>query len=296
MTSESDVDNKMQEIFRHFGDSLLAGDLDPADAPIELRNMAELIQVAKKVPLTSGLNQEQTIISHFRAAFSPQVVELEPKRRSKMISKILTAKAAAAAVAVLFGGTAAAAATGSLPAPAQTKVASVLSDVGVSVPNPSSNAAKGANHVTGPVITSANAFGLCTAYTAQVNGGSTSTSSGATVTSSPALTHSRAFINLEAAAKAANESVAQYCASVKAPSSDKGSSNAASHSKGRSESRGKGNEPNNASNDNPSSSVVPSSVAPTNPTSTMPVPSSSVPATTEAPATTVPVTTVPQSS
>ncbi len=293
MTSQSDVDIKMQEIIRNFGDSLLTGDLDPANAPVELRNIAELIQVAKKVPLTGSLNQEQTIISHFRAAFSPQVVELEPKRRSKMISKILTAKAAGAALAVLFGGTAVAAATGSLPAPAQTKVASVLSDVGVSIPNPSSNAHKGANHSTGPVITSANAFGLCTAYASIANGDSTSTTPGATVTTSPALTHSRAFINLEAAAKAANESVAQYCASVKAPSGNEGSSNGASHSKGKSEVNGIGNEPSSDTPDNPSSSVVPSSVAPTNPTSTSPVPSSSVPSNTEAPTTSIPATKAP---
>lgn len=147
--------------------------------------------------------------------------------RRPALTKVLTAKVAAAvvvAVAVLGGGVAAAA-TGSLPTSLQTRVSHGLSAVGISVPDPSAHPSNDAHPSTGtggsagatssshnaptsapptqavgPSASGPAAYGLCTAYAAS--------------NASQAASHSVAFGNLAAAAKAKNESVTQYCAGV----------------------------------------------------------------------------------
>jgi len=143
-----------------------------------------------------------------------------------MIAKLLSAKAAAIAVTTLLGATGAAAATGSLPTPAQTKVASALGHVGLDVPT--SHDAKAdddtraddstapaattddtktddSTTVTtatkGPDVTGAARFGLCNAATH--NGNDTATDP-----------HGVAFQNLKTAATAAGQSVTDFCAAA----------------------------------------------------------------------------------
>jgi hypothetical protein len=143
-----------------------------------------------------------------------------------MIAKLLSAKAAAIAVTTLLGATGAAAATGSLPTPAQTKVASALGHAGVYVPNTSHEAkadAAKADDSTAPATTTDDTktddsttdttathgpdvmgtaqFGLCNA--AKHNGNDTATDP-----------HGVAFQNLQTAAAAAGQSVTDFCAAA----------------------------------------------------------------------------------
>jgi len=143
-------------------------------------------------------------------------------RRSRMLTPLSSAKAATVAVALVLGaGTAAAAATGSLPGPAQQAVADTLSHVGVSVPNPNSDGhpsdaapGDGPGSATGhgPDATGDSMYGLCTAY-----------AHGETTTNP----HSKrddavAFRNLEQAAAAEGETVAELCDGVTPPSGHRG--------------------------------------------------------------------------
>ena len=125
-----------------------------------------------------------------------------------MISRLLTLKALGVALpAVALTAGSAAAATGSLPNSAQSAVSSALSTVGVHVPNghdntDSTNSSAPANAV-GPDASGPAKYGLCTAWKAN-NGHASS--------------HSVAFGNLQKAATAASETVAQFCAGVTPPS------------------------------------------------------------------------------
>jgi len=127
-----------------------------------------------------------------------------------VLSKVLTVKAAALALVVLAGGTAAAA-TGSLPDPAQAIVSHALSHLAISVPNPQANrhatgrdTADAGSPTRGPDAAGPAKHGLCTASTARL---------------APTIPHDRerdsvAFTNLQAAAQAAHQSVADFCKDV----------------------------------------------------------------------------------
>ncbi|HZU73168.1 MAG TPA: hypothetical protein VE990_10415 [Acidimicrobiales bacterium] len=118
-------------------DRLTAGAVTPEDAPPGYAGVAGLLQAARTGAAAQELPYEAATVASMRSVLLGHPVPLSTSRRKKMISKVLTAKAAAlAGVAVLGGGGVAAAATGSLPASVQSTVSSALSHVDISVPNP----------------------------------------------------------------------------------------------------------------------------------------------------------------
>ncbi len=211
---------------------LLRGKLAPEDAPPGYGHLASLIKAARSPASDAemaGADRAGAAMSHALRVGSG--ISSPLNRRKSMLGKLLSAKViAGVAAASLIGGTAAAAATGSLPSPAQSTVAGALSHIGISVPNPevsstgsagttsqsnsTQQASAGATKPTaqgrGPSISGPDRYGLCVAY---------SSSSNVSAGASSHKNQSVAFSNLAAAAKAADETIAKFCAGVTPPSS-----------------------------------------------------------------------------
>jgi hypothetical protein len=117
-------------------DRLLDGRLDPCDAPRELSEIARLVAAANAPATADELAAQDAVVAAMVAAIT-EPTPAGRTARSHRVAKLLTAKAAAITATTVIGITGAAAATGSLPAPAQSTVASALSYVGVDVPKPS---------------------------------------------------------------------------------------------------------------------------------------------------------------
>ena len=220
-----------------FGDStadaLLDGMVAPDDAPPGLERVAALVHAARSPATIRELADEARVVAAVAASVRGRANMPEGgRRRRRMFGQLVSAKVIAAA-AVALAGSAAAAAAGSLPSPVQSAVSTGLSHVGISVPNPdshpgtgdstapgttgSSGTTTGPSGTPGPAITTANEYGLCTAYAASQAGTSTNSHSvGAT-------DGSRAFAALRAAATAKGETVSQFCTGV-TPSGTSGSS------------------------------------------------------------------------
>ena len=116
---------------------LLGGAVYPDDAPPELALAAALVQTAREPASPGELGGRDAAVAAMAAAVRDKAGRREPTRRRAMLGKLMATKVAAVAgPIVLLGAGAAAACTGSLPAPAQSAVSNVLSDVGISVPNP----------------------------------------------------------------------------------------------------------------------------------------------------------------
>ena len=106
---------------------LLAGTVDPADAPPGYRRVVAVLAAARAVPRPGELAAAGAAVRAFRAAASG------PPAARRRIRPLL---ALVGAALVAFGGVAAAASTGSLPDPAQSVAHDTLRAVGVSVPAP----------------------------------------------------------------------------------------------------------------------------------------------------------------
>jgi hypothetical protein len=207
-------------------EQLLAGTSVPGELDASASRVGRLLCAMHSPALPAGPGMEQQAVAAIVDAIREAPRPLAPHRRSRMLTQLMSAKAAVAAAtlaALLAGGTAAAAATGSLPGPAQTAVSSALAHVGISVPSPNSHANshatnnphRGAPHggapdptggAKGPDATGNPKYGLCQAWAA---------------TPTPnAHSHkhdSVAFANLQEAADAAGMSVADYCKGVTPP-------------------------------------------------------------------------------
>ncbi len=149
-------------------DRLLAGRLDPADAPPGYAEVAAVMAAATAPGSPHELAGATSVLEAFRAA-DPRPV---PSRRAHMLVKLLTAKAAAAAVsAVLLAGGVAAAATGSLPDPAQRMAHRMVGAAPAPAADPSASEAHGsASAAKGPDATGPAMRGLCTAFLAGQGG------------------------------------------------------------------------------------------------------------------------------
>ena len=216
-------------------DRMLSGHMAPEDAPPGFSRAVQVLRATQGPASSTELARGASTVAQAVAAVQASVPSLshpghtaQISRRSTMLTKLLTAKVAAIAVATVLGATAAAAATGALPTTAQNAMSSALSSVGISIPRGSQSQAPGTTsqatshrgtHGTqqsttrstgakGPVVTGAAKYGLCTAYAARSSNPSSSKG-----------TSSVAFANLEAAAKAAGESVSKFCAGATPPSS-----------------------------------------------------------------------------
>jgi hypothetical protein len=111
---------------------LLSGAVPAADAPPGYGPVASVLAAAA----TPGSLPEMDFEELARVArCAADRSGPSPTRRSPLIGKLLTMKAAAAAGVILISATGAAAATGSLPSAVQRVAHSTLSHVGVDVPN-----------------------------------------------------------------------------------------------------------------------------------------------------------------
>ncbi len=171
---------------------LLAGRLDPADAPPGYARVADLLATAAS-PQHGA--EEQAGKAAAMAAYKAVVRTRAPSppipQRSRMFTKLFTIKVVAAAVLSILAVGAAAAETGNLPAPAQRVVDSHRGS-GAATHGPASTAAGQANahganangsaghdpastaagraNAQGPDLTGAAAKGLCQAWSAGQGG------------------------------------------------------------------------------------------------------------------------------
>jgi hypothetical protein len=258
-------------------EGLLTGRLAPADLPVAYARVAELLAAAAAPPSAEELAGEAAAVARFAAAAHSRPVRLlhlNP-RRSRVLTKLLTVKAAAVALGMLAAGGVAAAATGTLPAPAQQVAHTVLGRAGVPAAGASTTTASSASTATTPTTTAAGAHaggpdaagpaaqGLCRAWAAGQGG------------QQGKKLDAVAFAALARAAGGSGK-VAAYCATATSASGTAPSSSAAP-----STTRGSGR-------GGPPSSVPPSSV-----------PASTVPPTTighGGPPSTAPASTVPSST
>jgi hypothetical protein len=143
---------------------LLAGRLDPSNAPPGYAAAAAVLAAASAPPDAEELASEAAIVAAFAAAARSHSPHLPTHRRSRVFTKLLTVKAAVAVLGVLVGGGVAAAATGNLPAPAQQAAHALLG--GARVPAPAQDTATTRAHPVGPDAAGPAALGLCRAWSA----------------------------------------------------------------------------------------------------------------------------------
>jgi hypothetical protein len=149
---------------------LLTGRLDPFDAPPGYALVAAMLAAVSAPPDAEELAGEAAVVAAFAAAAQshPVRVRLLTPRRSRVLTKLLTIKAAAAVLGVLVTGGVAAAATGNLPAPAQQAAHALLGGAGV--PAPAEATATTQAHAVGPDAAGPAALGLCRAWSAGQGG------------------------------------------------------------------------------------------------------------------------------
>jgi hypothetical protein len=161
---------------------LLDGQLDPASAPPGYGGLARVLAAATAPAAPEELAGERLAMAEFAAVMQSHPPTLAP-RRSAVLSKVFTMKAAAAAlVAVLSIGGVAAAASGLLPdqaspvadqAPATTGAAAAAHGLGKAAAanlggsvNAGSAVGEGQASAVGPDATGAARAGLCRAWQA----------------------------------------------------------------------------------------------------------------------------------
>ena len=132
-------------------DAVLGSPVAPDDVPAGLREVAELVQAARRPASADELVGENAMVARIAAAVG-EPAELQPGvgQEGNPVHGMLrkTRVAAAAAALVLVGGTAAAAASGVLPTPVQQSLASGFSKVGISLPHPAELTASHPNNAS----------------------------------------------------------------------------------------------------------------------------------------------------
>ena len=140
---------------------MLAGTVDPADAPPGYAGVVRVLAAAAAEPTAAELAGEAEAVVAFRAARRP----LDPSRRKPVFGKLAGVKAlVAVAAGVVTVGTAAAAATGSLPSPAQQ----VAHRLVAAVPAPAESVHPASSRPSSAAT--AGAVGLCRAWAAGQGG------------------------------------------------------------------------------------------------------------------------------
>jgi hypothetical protein len=147
---------------------LLTGRLDPADAPPGYGRVAAVLAAVSAPPDVEELADQAAVVAVFAAAARSHPPHLLTPRRSRVLTKLLTVKAAAAVLGVLVSGGVAAAATGNLPAPAQQAAHALLGGAGV--PAPAEATVTTRAHPVGPDAAGPAAQGLCRAWSAGQGG------------------------------------------------------------------------------------------------------------------------------
>jgi hypothetical protein len=202
-------------------DRLLAGRLDPADAPPGYAVAAAVMAAASAPARPDELDGVESSLNAFRAALVPPP---SSPRRPHMLVKFLTVRAAAAAFtgALLIGGVAAAA-TGELPDAAQRLAHSMVS--AAPAPAGDDHAQGSVDSAKGPDVTGAAKAGLCTAYMAGKGG------------ANGGKNDSVAFKALEQAAGGADK-VADFCKDATSHSAGTGAASSAGQAQSASDSAG----------------------------------------------------------
>ncbi len=119
-------------------DRLLAGMVDPDDAPPGYAGLARALGTARGPVEAGELVGRDRIVAAVAAAVaeaSPPTTVSNPLRRRSMVSRLFGTKVAAAAMTTVLLATGAAAATGSLPGPVQGVVSDAADNVGVDLPD-----------------------------------------------------------------------------------------------------------------------------------------------------------------
>ena len=207
-------------------DALLTGDLLTDEACAGLQPAAALLAALNAAPEDGELAGHARALAEFRhRGGMPVHSRRSARRRPRLITSLLTVKAAATAVAAAaaLGGVATAAYTGTLPAPAQR-----FAHNAIGAPSPKPSHSPGTPQATpthpdavGPNAKGPAAFGLCTAYAHAKAHGS-------------AAQKAVAFRNLAAAAGSVAK-IAAYCAAVPHPGSSQSgqAASGSSHPSGR---------------------------------------------------------------
>jgi hypothetical protein len=197
---------------------LLAGGLDPADAPPAYTRAAMVLEAITAPPSSEELADEAAAVAAL-AAVARSSPHRAARRRPTVFSKVLSVKlAAAAAIAALSVAGVAGAATGTLPDPAQRVAHRMLGAAGVPSPDDhASQAGNGGAHdadkadhsPTGPDATGAAKDGLCRAWQSGQGG------------ENGAKNDSTAFKALAAAA-GGSDKIAAYCKDATADNGQQG--------------------------------------------------------------------------
>ncbi len=232
------MDPISQEIIEAFLDGKITGH----GIPQELQHVAQLMQKAQLPATKAELEGEHFAVQAFQTANGSA---LHPGGKSKVLSKLLSTKAATAAVAVALTGGGAAAATGLIPVSfhhgiptlgtqvTTTSTTSSASTTSTTVLDSTSTTQAGPTSTSSTLIPNENQgmasghslFGLCTAYahittsgtTQDATNTSTSVTSLSSTSSTVAALSSTAFSQLQALATAQNMTVAQLCATTSNP-------------------------------------------------------------------------------
>jgi len=128
-------DMKRHPIDEITAERLLAGNVEPDDAPPGYAEVATLVKTAKAPATPEELVRRDADVSMMTAALALPATASTTSEGTRMISKRFGTKALALAIpALALTATGAAAATGSLPAPAQSAIHGAFAHVGLSVP------------------------------------------------------------------------------------------------------------------------------------------------------------------
>jgi hypothetical protein len=120
---------------------LLSGQVDPDDAPPGYARVAGVLRAAASAPVEVGGSAELEALEAFAAGVSARGARsVEPHRRSVMPITSRRRKMAAVAAGLGLALTGGLSAAGALPGAAQAVAHDVLGTIGVTVPDPNSNA------------------------------------------------------------------------------------------------------------------------------------------------------------
>jgi hypothetical protein len=138
MTPRDDSQDEMRGLFLDQGtaDRLLAGRVDPDDAPPGYAEVARLLRAAGAPPTATELvREEQAVAAAARAMRArPMPASVPATRRSTVRSRFIRVRVAGLIAVATVLGTGGLAAAGALPDAAQNAASDVLSSIGISVP------------------------------------------------------------------------------------------------------------------------------------------------------------------
>jgi hypothetical protein len=163
MTPRDDSQDEMRGLFldRDTADRLLAGQVDPDDAPPGYAEVARLVRAAGAPPTPAELVREEQAVAAAARVVSPRPARspVPATRRSTVRSRFFRVKVAGLVVAGTVLGTTGLAAAGVLPDAAQNAASSVLSTIGISVPAADQHPASTGTDISG-IATTTGATGV----------------------------------------------------------------------------------------------------------------------------------------